>query len=210
MSGSAASFTSGVITAPMCWPIIVEVVRPTTRSWQVGEADHAGEVHVRDREAHGIDDERELALAVGERGLGVLQALDVHQHHHHAHHRHRVVVQREVMRAHPAARAGTLDVAASENAGLAGERTLQVRAALVARGALEDLVGRAPQAFGAGFPRHFLVRVVHVPVSHVGIEDARGRLRTSSPGVSARTRASSPALSLSPFRPSSHCPSSRR
>jgi predicted homoserine dehydrogenase-like protein len=137
----------------------------------VGEADHLGAVEVGDREAHRIHDERDMALALGERVLDILQLLDVHEDHHHAEDAAVLVVQRQVMRAHPLAGIGAVRGAAVEDHRLAGERSPHLLAAIVGRGAGMGLLDRAAEVFvrrAPGMPQVFRVEVAvaHLPVDH--------------------------------------------
>ena len=139
----------------------------------VGEADHAVAVDVGDGEADRIHEERELALALGERRFGILDLLDVHQHHEHAEDRAGLAVERQIMGAHPLPGARSLEVLAVENRRRAGERLFQAATALVCRHALEHLVGRAADELGGAAPRVRFVGRVHVAVAPVAPEHAR-------------------------------------
>jgi hypothetical protein len=138
-------------------------------------------VDVGDGKADGIDDERELALPVGERGLGVLERLHVDQHHQRADDHAAFVAQRKVVGLHPAPRAGAFEAAAVEDRLLSGQGPLQMLAAIVARHAAEYFVGRAAQALRPRLARRRLVRGIHIAITRLRVEHARGQAEHLQP-----------------------------
>jgi hypothetical protein len=132
----------------------------------------------------------DLALAVGHRGLRILQLLHVDQHHQHAAGGVGLVAQREVVRAHPQARVRALDGAAVEDDGFAPERAAHLRAAIVRGAVAERLVGGAPEHVGRRDARMRDVGRVHVAVAQLRVEHARGQPQQ----VEARPQGGEPGL----------------
>jgi hypothetical protein len=153
--------------------------------------EHVAEVgvHHGDRARHVLREVAQHLLLALERGLGLLERLDVHQHDEHAPYLAAfVVAQRRIMGAHPLAAIRAMDELAIESGALAAQRASEVIATPIVRGVAEDLGRRvADDAFGR-LAAESDIGGACVAVTQLAIEHARRH----SQQVEARNEARQP------------------